>query len=114
VIDHPPALGQQPVNLAIQKSLMQAPAHCEHGHLSRENWKSVTVDGGVKTGRIQQPRRMSLSMPKDVFPLCTQSQLNVHHDAQSVGTRTDHPCGGQLTNGILLNDGVKTVPLINE
>lgn len=41
-------------------------------------------------------------------------EKDIYHDAKPIGAWTDHPCGRQSANGVLLDDGIKTVPRAGE
>ena len=64
---------------------------------SRGNREPVNADGGGRSGRAWRLRRMSLSMPNDVFPLCNSpdatSGRGLHRFALSVPSGLRCACG---------------------
>jgi hypothetical protein len=51
---------------------------------SRGNRKPVNADSGGRTGRTRRMRRMSLSTPNDVFPLCNSPRRSMPNPGQGL------------------------------
>ncbi len=68
------AFGQQLLNIAIRESTAQVPAHCRAhcSTLTSRETKPANADS-ARTERARPLRRMRLSMPNDVFPLCNSA-----------------------------------------